>query len=102
MSEDRREDPQTPARRRARISRVGIVVSDRMDKTATVAIERMIKHRTYKRFVRRTARFLAHDQSNSAHIGDRVEIVATRKLSKNKHWRIARIIEKSAGKGTGE
>jgi len=83
------------AARRTRASKVGVVVSDRMNKTAIVAVERMVKHPAYKRIVRRTSRFFAHDETNQAHVGDQVEIVETRPLSKNKRWRIARIIARS-------
>jgi small subunit ribosomal protein S17 len=91
------------AERRTRASKVGVVVSDRMHKTAIVAVERMVKHPAYKRIVRRTSRFFAHDETNQAHVGDQVEIVETRPLSKNKRWRIARIIarsEKARGEAT--
>jgi small subunit ribosomal protein S17 len=83
------------AERRTRTSKVGVVVSDRMHKTAIVAVERMVKHPAYKRIVRRTSKFFAHDETNQAHVGDQVEIVETRPLSKNKRWRIARIIARS-------
>ena len=83
---------------RMRASKVGVVVSDRMDKTAVVAVERMVRHPAYKRIIRRTSRFLAHDEKNDAHVGDQVEIVETRPLSKNKRWRVARIISRAPEK----
>ncbi len=84
--------------REPRTKKVGVVVSDRMTKTAIVAVERMVRHPAYKRIVRRTSRFFAHDEKNEAHVGDQVEIVETRPLSKNKRWRIARIIARGAQK----
>lgn len=80
---------------RMRASKVGVVVSDRMDKTAVVAVERQVRHPAYKRIVRRTSRFFAHDEKNDARIGDSVEIVETRPMSKNKRWRIARVIARA-------
>ena len=84
--------------REPRTKKVGVVVSDRMAKTAIVAVERMVRHPAYKRIVRRTSRFFAHDERNEAHVGDQVEIVETRPMSKNKRWRIARIIAKGTQK----
>jgi len=84
--------------REPRTKKVGVVVSDRMTKTAIVAVERMVRHPAYKRIVRRTSRFFAHDERNEAHVGDQVEIVETRPLSKNKRWRIARIIARGTRK----
>jgi len=84
--------------REPRTKKVGVVVSDRMTKTAIVAVERMVRHPAYKRIVRRTSRFFAHDERNEAHVGDQVEIVETRPLSKNKRWRIARIISRGTQK----
>ena len=83
------------ARPRHRTKKVGVVVSDKMHKTATVAVHRMIPHSEYKRIVRRTSKFLAHDENNEAHVGDEVEIVETRPLSRNKRWRISRIITRA-------
>lgn len=86
----------TAVRRRTR--KVGVVVSDKMSKTATVAVERMIAHPGYKRIIRRTSKFFVHDEKNEARVGDRVEIVETRPISKNKRWRLARIIARAPGK----
>lgn len=83
------------AQREARQTLTGIVVSDKMDKTVTVAVERTIMHRLYKRFVKRTAKFAAHDEQNECKIGDRVVIVSSRPLSKNKRWRVSEIVEKA-------
>ncbi len=81
--------------RNLRKSRVGLVVSDKMDKTVVVAIERKAKHPLYKKTVTHTERFKAHDETNTCGVGDKVLIVETRKLSKDKNWRVARIIEKA-------
>lgn len=76
--------------------RRGIVVSDKMDKTVTVQVERQVLHRMYKKYIKRTKTFFAHDEENGARIGDVVQIVETRPLSKNKHWRVESIITRSA------
>ncbi len=81
--------------RRQRASKVGVVVSDRMQKTVVVAVERMVRHPAYKRIVRRTSRFLAHDDHIGAHLGDQVEIVETRPLSRRKRWRVSRVITRA-------
>lgn len=81
--------------RAARKIRVGVVVSDKMDKTRVVAISWHTTHPRYHKVLRRTSRFYAHDEKNEAHAGDRVEIMETRPLSKLKRWRITRIVEKS-------
>ncbi|HZI93379.1 MAG TPA: 30S ribosomal protein S17 [Patescibacteria group bacterium] len=90
--------PETTEKTRMRASKVGVVVSDKMDKTAVVAVERMVRHPAYKRIIRRTSKFMAHDEKNTAQVGDQVEIVETRPLSKNKRWRVARIITKAPDK----
>jgi len=81
--------------RALRKTRVGIVVSDKMDKTIVVAIRDNVKHPLYKKIIKRTVRFKAHDENNVANIGDTVEIMETRPLSKDKNWRLVRIIEKA-------
>ena len=78
-----------------RKTRVGLVVSDKMDKTVVVEVNRMVKHSLYKRYVRRTERFKAHDPENACRVGDRVRISSTRPLSKEKRWRVVDIIEKA-------
>lgn len=75
--------------------RIGRVVSDKMDKTVVVAVETLVKHPLYGRIVRRTTKFKVHDEVNECGIGDTVEIMETRPLSKDKRWRVARIIEKA-------
>ncbi len=81
--------------RNERKSRIGIVVSDKMDKTIVVSIQELVQHKLYKKSVKRTVKFLAHDENNEAHIGDKVQIMETRPLSKLKRWRLVQIIEKA-------
>lgn len=75
--------------------RVGLVVSDKMDKTIVVAVQDSVKHPLYGKIVKRTVKFKAHDEKNECGIGDKVEIMETRPLSKDKNWRLLRIIEKA-------
>lgn len=77
-------------------TRIGVVVSDKMNKTRVVAVERAFRHPRYERVVKRTARFKAHDERNEAHVGDRVRIVEARPLSKDKRWRIKEILERGS------
>jgi small subunit ribosomal protein S17 len=86
---------QEPQERAARKAFVGKVKSDKMDKTITVTIERLVKHPLYEKFVRRQSRLHAHDENNEARVGDTVEIVATRPLSKLKRFRLAKIIQRA-------
>ena len=81
--------------RNLRKERVGFVVSDKMDKTIVVAIEHRVKHPLYKKIVKHTKKFKAHDELNEARVGDKVEIAETRPLSKDKCWRLVSIIEKA-------
>lgn len=81
--------------RKTRKSRIGLVTSDKMDKTITVAVERKVKHPIYGKFLKKTTRFHAHDESNQCGIGDTVRIMETRPLSKTKRWRLVEIIEKA-------
>ena len=74
---------------------VGKVASDKMDKTIVVAVEDSVKHMLYNKIVKRTVRFKAHDENNECGIGDRVKIMETRPLSKDKRWRLVEIIEKA-------
>jgi small subunit ribosomal protein S17 len=74
---------------------VGTVVSDKMDKTAVVQVERLVKHPLYKKYIRRRNKFAAHDNDNRCNIGDRVLITESRPISKLKRWRITDIIEKA-------
>ncbi|WP_413854818.1 30S ribosomal protein S17 [Candidatus Ruminimicrobium bovinum] len=78
-----------------RKNRVGIVVSDKMDKTIVVAISQRVKHPLYKKIVNRTSKVKVHDEQNACGIGDKVLISETRRLSHDKHWRLVEIIEKA-------
>lgn len=73
----------------------GKVVSDKMDKTVVVAVETLVRHPLYQRIIRRTKKFKAHDEQNSCRIGDKVKMMETRPLSKEKRWRIIEILEKA-------
>ncbi|PWB64460.1 MAG: 30S ribosomal protein S17 [Deltaproteobacteria bacterium] len=77
-----------------RKTKVGTVVSDRMDKTVVVRVERLVPHPVYKKYVKRRTTYKAHDEKNEFRVGDRVEIVETRPLSKEKRWRVGRLIER--------
>ena len=81
--------------RNLRKTRVGKVVSDKMDKTIVVAIEDNVKHPLYKKIVKRTYKFKAHDENNECNIGDRVKVMETRPLSKDKRWRLVEIVERA-------
>ena len=81
--------------RNLRKTRVGVVVSDKMDKTIVVAVKDAVQHTLYKKILKRTVKFKAHDENNEAGIGDRVLIMETRKVSKDKNWRLVKIIEKA-------
>ena len=81
--------------RNLRKTRVGIVTSDKMDKTVVVAIVDNVKHPLYKKIVKRTVRLKAHDEKNECRVGDRVEVMETRPLSKDKRWRVIEILEKA-------
>ena len=81
--------------RNLRKTRVGKVVSDKMDKTVVVAIQDNVKHPLYKKIIKRTVKFKAHDEENACGIGDKVMIMETRPLSRDKRWRVAQIIEKA-------
>ena len=83
------------AERNLRKTRVGRVVSDKMDKTVVVAIVDNVKHPLYKKIVKRTVRLKAHDENNACKVGDRVEVMETRPLSEDKRWRVVEIIEKA-------
>ena len=81
--------------RNLRKTRTGVVVSDKMDKTIVVAIVDHVAHPLHKKIIKRTVKFKAHDENNEAHIGDRVMIMETRPLSKDKRWRLVNIVEKA-------
>ncbi len=73
----------------------GKVISNKMDKTVVVAVETLVRHPLYQRIIRRTKKFMAHDEKNACHIGDKVKLMETRPLSKQKRWRVVEILEKS-------
>ena len=81
--------------RNLRKTRTGMVVSDKMDKTIVVAIEDNVRHPLYKKIVKRTVRLKAHDENNECRVGDRVTVMESRPLSKDKRWRLAAIVEKA-------
>ena len=81
--------------RNLRKTRVGTVVSDKMDKTVVVAIQDNVRHPLYKKIIQRTVKFKAHDEQNACGVGDKVEIMETRPLSKDKRWRVTAIITKA-------
>jgi len=84
----------TTQTRNLRKTRIGVVTSNKMTKTITVAVERKVKHPIYGKFVKKTTKFHAHDEKNEASIGDIVRIMETRPLSKTKRWRLVEIVEK--------
>ncbi len=83
------------ATRNLRKTRTGVVVSDKMDKSITVLVERRMKHPLYGKFVKVSKKFMAHDENNDAHPGDTVVIMETRPLSKNKKWRLIKVTERA-------
>lgn len=78
-----------------RKEKVGLVTSNKMNKSITVAVERKVKHAKYGKFIKRTSTFMAHDEKNESGIGDTVRIAETRPISKNKRWRLVEIVEKA-------
>ena len=82
---------------KAKPRKVGVVTGDKMNKTRTVVVHRLVKHRLYGKYVRRRTVLKVHDEENSSKVGDRVEVEFTRPLSKTKRWNLVQIVEKSAG-----
>lgn len=80
--------------RKLRKTRIGVVSSNKMEKTITVSVERKVKHPIYGKFVKKTTKFMAHDENNECSIGDTVRIMETRPMSKNKCWRLVEVVEK--------
>jgi small subunit ribosomal protein S17 len=78
-----------------RKTKVGIVTSDRMNKSRVIRVERVVNHPFYKKYIKKTSSFLVHDEGNKSHIGDRVLIMETRPLSRRKRWRLVKIIEQA-------
>jgi small subunit ribosomal protein S17 len=82
-------------KRNLRKERIGVVTSDKMDKSIVVSVERKVKHPKYGKFVKKTKKFVAHDETNDCNIGDTVKIMETRPLSKTKNWRLVEIVERA-------
>jgi small subunit ribosomal protein S17 len=82
-------------KRNLRKERIGVVTSDKMQKSIVVSVERKVKHPKYGKFVKKTTKFVAHDENNDCHIGDTVKIMETRPLSKSKNWRLIEIVERA-------
>ena len=98
MSENETNAAPAAAEATGKRTLTGRVVSDKMQKTITVEIERLIKHPTYGKYVRRTTKLLAHDENGESHIGDLVTIAPCRPLSRRKSWRLVEVVEKAAGR----
>jgi len=81
--------------RNSRKERIGVVVSNKMDRSVTIAVERRVKHAMYGKFTKKTSKFMAHDPNNDCGEGDTVRVMETRPLSKNKRWRLVEIIERA-------
>ena len=92
---DQAMTPPAAAGRGRRKVRVGVVVSDAMDKTVVVRIDRQVRHPLYGKIVRRSSKLAAHDDANDAHVGDRVRVTETRPLSKTKRWRVVEVVERA-------
>jgi small subunit ribosomal protein S17 len=82
-------------KRNLRKEKVGVVMSDKMEKSIVVSVERKVKHPKYGKFVKKTTKFIAHDEKNDCNIGDTVKIMETRPLSKTKNWRLVEIVERA-------
>jgi len=82
-------------KRNLRKERIGVVTSDKMQKSIVVSVERKVKHPKYGKFVKKTTKFVAHDENNDCNVGDTVKIMETRPLSKSKNWRLVEIIERA-------
>lgn len=82
-------------KRNLRKERIGTVTSDKMEKSIVVSVERKVKHPKYGKFVKKTTKFVAHDENNDCNVGDTVKIMETRPLSKNKNWRLVEILERA-------
>jgi small subunit ribosomal protein S17 len=80
-----------------KVTKTGVVTSDKMDKSVVVRVDRIVMHKTYKRYIKRTAKFMAHDENNACGIGDTVEIIESRPLSARKRWRVKRVVRKAVG-----
>ena len=92
---DEQSTTATTAERARRKVRTGVVVSDKMDKTVLVRIDRKVTHPLYRKTVRRSSKVAAHDEQNEAHVGDTVRVMETRPISKSKRWRVVEIVERA-------
>jgi small subunit ribosomal protein S17 len=92
---ERTTTSETSTERTRRKVRTGVVVSDKMDKTVLVRIDRKVRHRLYKKTVARSSKLSAHDEGNDAHLGDTVRIMETRPMSKTKRWRVVEVVERA-------
>ena len=79
-----------------RKTQVGIVVSDKMQKTVVVKVSHLVKHAEYNKYIKRSVKYKAHDETNTCRIGDRVQIIETRPLSKDKHWKVKQVLERTS------
>ena len=91
------EETTNSTSRTRKATKIGIVTSNKMDKSVVVRVDRTVKHPLYKRYIRRRKQFMAHDENNQCHIGDTVEIRESRPLSSRKRWRVSRILRRAAG-----
>ena len=91
------EGTQVESKRGQRARKIGIVATDKMDKSVVVRVDRTVEHGLYRRYVRRSAKFMAHDERNECKVGDTVEIEETRPLSARKRWRVRRIVRRAGG-----
>jgi small subunit ribosomal protein S17 len=90
------EKNETTATESKRTTKVGVVVSNKMQKTVVVAVENLVKHGMYQKYIKRTSKFLAHAENNDVNVGDRVLIEETRPLSKRKRWNVRQVLEKAS------
>lgn len=88
--------------KRGRSTKIGVVASAKMNKSVVVRVDRIVKHKLYKRYVRRSATFMAHDEQGHCKIGDTVEIIESRPLSARKRWRVSRIVKSATAPATAE
>ncbi|MFQ5876801.1 MAG: 30S ribosomal protein S17 [Acidobacteriota bacterium] len=95
MEQQEAREPRSPGRGH-RHQKIGVVVSDRMDKTVVVEVARLVKDPLYQKYLRRRSRFMAHDERNESRVGDRVLILETRPLSRHKRWRVSSILRRGA------
>jgi small subunit ribosomal protein S17 len=102
MPEQQQQQQQPQQERGRRRVEVGLVTSDKMNKTRRVEIPRLVKHQRYGKYIRRRTVCHVHDEQNESHTGDTVEIMETRPLSKTKHWRLVRVVTKGPGGGLAE